>query len=94
MTETLASVLKTEPNWSALPDSISPDVRRLLRRCLVKDPKCRLQSIGEARVQIEDLLAGGAGEPEDAAVPQSRGLRARFAPSRGLGRSWRGASRP
>ena len=81
VTETIASVLKTDPNWSAIPDTISPGVRRLLRRCLVKDPKRRLQSIAEARVQIEDLLAGGAGEPGDAAVPQSRGLRARVSPS-------------
>ena len=70
VTETIASVLKTDPNWSAIPDSIPPELRRLLRRCLVKDPRRRLQSIAEARVQIEDLLAGGAGEPEDVAVPQ------------------------
>ena len=81
VTETIASVLKTDPDWSAIPDTISPDVRRLLRRCLVKDPKRRLQSIAEARVQIEELLTGGAGEPGDVAVTQPRGLRARVAPS-------------
>jgi serine/threonine-protein kinase len=35
-------------------------VRRLLRRCLEKDPRRRLQAIGEARVHIEDLLSGAA----------------------------------
>ena len=58
----LASVLKTDPNWRALPVSVPPGLRRLLRRCLEKDPKRRLQAIGEARVQIEGLLAG---TPED-----------------------------
>ncbi len=56
ISETLASVLKTEPDWSALPVTTPPDLRRLLRRCLEKDPKRRLQAIGDARVQIEDLL--------------------------------------
>jgi Tol biopolymer transport system component/tRNA A-37 threonylcarbamoyl transferase component Bud32 len=61
--DTLASVLKIDPNWSALPASVPPDLRRLLRRCLEKDPKRRLQAIGEARVRIEDLLSG-APDPE------------------------------
>jgi serine/threonine-protein kinase len=54
----LASVLKTEPNWQALPADTPAGVQRLLRRCLEKDPRRRLQAIGEARVQIEDLLSG------------------------------------
>ena len=58
MSDTLASVLKTDPNWRALPGAAPAGLRRLLRRCLEKDPKRRLQAIGEARVQIEDLLAG------------------------------------
>jgi Tol biopolymer transport system component len=60
VTDMLASVMKTEPDWTALPDAVRPDLRRLLRRCLEKDPKRRLQSIGDARVQIEDLVSGAA----------------------------------
>ena len=58
VSETVASVLKTDPDWSALPVTVPPHLRQLLRRCLQKDPKRRLQSIGDARVQIEDLLDG------------------------------------
>jgi len=64
---TLAAVLKTDPEWSALPPATPVGVRRLLSRCLEKDPKRRLQAIGEARVQIEDLISGTA--PEAVATP-------------------------
>ena len=50
----LASVLKTEPDWAALTQELARDLRRLLRRCLIKDPKNRLRDIGEARVVIEE----------------------------------------
>ncbi|OLE84758.1 MAG: hypothetical protein AUF76_02580 [Acidobacteria bacterium 13_1_20CM_2_65_9] len=62
ISDTLASVLKTDPNWRALPPAVSPRLRELLRRCLDKDPKRRLRDIGDARVQIEDLLAGAPEE--------------------------------
>ena len=74
ISDTLASVLKTDPNWRALPAAVPPSLRRLLRWCLDKDPKRRLQAIGDARVQIEDLLGG---VPDDTivtrpAVPRRR----------------------
>ena len=55
---TLAAVLKTDPDWRALALSIPPGVRRLLSRCLTKDPKERLQAIGDARVEIGEMLTG------------------------------------
>ena len=66
ISDVLASVLKTDPNWQALPADTPAGVRRLLRRCLEKDPRRRLQAIGEARVQIEDLLSGA---PDTAVGP-------------------------
>jgi len=60
ISDVLAAVLKTEPNWRALPVETSAALRRLVGRCLAKDPRRRLQAIGEARVQIEDLLTGVA----------------------------------
>jgi Tol biopolymer transport system component len=50
----LASVLKTEPEWPALPVSTPAPVRRLLRRCLEKDPRKRLSSIGDARLELDE----------------------------------------
>jgi serine/threonine protein kinase len=52
--EVLATVLKTEPNWHSLPADTPPSVRRLLRRCLEKDPRKRLSSIADARLELED----------------------------------------
>ena len=54
VSDTLASVLKTEPNWNVLPADIPALLRRLLCRCLEKDRKRRLQHIGDARADIED----------------------------------------
>jgi hypothetical protein len=54
----VAKILEREPDWAALPPSTPPDLRRLLVRCLMKDPKARLRDIGEARVTIDALLRG------------------------------------
>jgi serine/threonine-protein kinase len=58
ISDVLASVLKTDPNWGSLPIDTPSALERLLHRCLEKDPRRRLQAIGEARVQIDDLLSG------------------------------------
>lgn len=55
--EILAAVIKEEPDWSALPANTPPAIRKLLRRCLIKDSKRRLQAIGEARIAIEEYAA-------------------------------------
>src|SRR5580704_1213532 len=54
VSHTLASVLKLEPDFNALPASTPVAIRNLIRRCLTKDPKQRLQAIGEARIVLED----------------------------------------
>jgi eukaryotic-like serine/threonine-protein kinase len=65
VSETLATVLMNEPDWSQLPESTPPRLRALLRRCLNKDPKQRLRDIGEARIAIEEILGG----PEPEGIP-------------------------
>jgi Tol biopolymer transport system component len=54
VSETLAAVIKDEPAWSALPADLPEPVRRLLRRCLEKDPKRRLSAIGDARLELDE----------------------------------------
>jgi len=54
VSDILASVLKAEPDWNALPAATPPAVRRVLRQCLVKDRKHRLQAIADARIALED----------------------------------------
>jgi len=57
VSETLASVIKDDPDWSRLPSSCPGHVRALLSRCLTKDPKLRLQHIGEARIALSGAIA-------------------------------------
>ena len=63
--EILASVIKEEPSWETLPDECPPAVVRLLRRCLRKRPRERLQDIGDARLELEEVLAGAGEETGD-----------------------------
>jgi serine/threonine-protein kinase len=58
ITDTLAAVVRAEPDWSQLPEKTPGRIRELLQRCLVKDPKQRLQAIGEARIAVERAIAG------------------------------------
>ena len=58
--DAIAAVLEREPDWTKLPPSSPPAVRRLLRRCLEKDPKRRLRDIGDARLELEDESAPAA----------------------------------
>jgi len=52
--DSLANVLKTEPEWDRLPNDLPPSILRLLRRCLHKDRRERLQAIGDARLELQD----------------------------------------
>jgi serine/threonine-protein kinase len=77
--EVLAAVLLKEP---AIPAGLSPPIERLLRRCLRKDPRHRLQAIGEARIAIAEAEAGVgpiSGAPSKpvapAAIPRAWWLR-------------------
>ena len=63
VSDTLASVLRSDPDWSALPAAVPPHVRALLGRCLERDVTRRLRDIGEAR-----LALSGAAPPATATI--------------------------
>jgi Tol biopolymer transport system component/predicted Ser/Thr protein kinase len=67
VTDILAGILRAEPDWSALPPATPPRIRELLRRCLERDRKRRLQAIAEARIAIDD--SASAPEPEVRPLP-------------------------
>ena len=67
LSDVLAAVIRADPDWTAIPERTPQTIQRLIRRCLTKDLKHRLQAIGEARITIEEVQAGGTGgTPVDA----------------------------
>ncbi len=72
VSETLARILEREPEWTSLPLTIPSGIRIALRRCLEKDPTRRLHDIGDARIEIEDALAGRSVEAPPVAQPARR----------------------
>ncbi len=74
ITDVLAAVVRQEIDWTALPAATPPGIRRLLHRCLERDPKQRLRDIGEARIAL-----GAPDEPAPATAPPPAGLSRRTA---------------
>ena len=70
--ETTAAVLDGVPDWRALPETTPSGIRRLIQRCLDRDPSRRLHDIADARLEIDDALA----------APATETLAVRAAPSR------------
>jgi len=60
VSDILANVLQTEPDWQALPQSTPEKVRSLLHRCLEKNPHRRLRDIGDAAIEIRETLSMSA----------------------------------
>ena len=60
VSDTLAAVLKSEPSWDTLPSSTPATLRRVLRACLEKDPKARLQAIGDWQFLLEEVAQPAA----------------------------------
>jgi serine/threonine-protein kinase len=56
ISDTIASILERDPDWSQLPDSTPATIREVLRRCLQKDVHRRWRDIGDVRLAIEDAL--------------------------------------
>ena len=58
VSETLAEVLKTQIDWTALPDETPQALRQLLRRVLERDPRNRLHDIADARIVLDEVASG------------------------------------
>jgi hypothetical protein len=54
VTDSLAAVVRAEPDWSALPADTPPQLRRLLERCLQKDPARRMRDMADVRLDLEE----------------------------------------
>jgi len=64
VTDVIAAVVTKEPDLDALPEATPHAVRRLLTRCLRKDPRARLPDMGAARLELQDALSGVAAEKD------------------------------
>ena len=77
-TEILASVIKQEPDYTSLQPNLHPGIKKLLRRCLEKEPMKRFRDVGDVRFEIEQIVADPSGmlaEPKAEIVqvtPQSK----------------------
>jgi serine/threonine protein kinase len=54
VTDILGAIVKSEPDWNALPPTVPPYVRRLLKRCLQKDRRHRLRDAGAVALELEE----------------------------------------
>lgn len=74
--DTMAGILKSEPEWDLLPQGLPFQVERVIRRCLAKEPRQRLRDIGEARVRLENPEAeSGMFSGPVAVAPAPKSLR-------------------
>ena len=64
LTDTLAAVVRAEPDWSLLPTGLPPTLVVYLQRCLQKDPKQRVPDMATMRLALEGAF--------DTAAPQAR----------------------
>jgi len=69
---TLAAVMTSEPDLGQLPREVSPSLGAFLGRCLEKDPKERVQAMGDMRLALEGVFEGGAGHGTSPDVPWHR----------------------
>jgi eukaryotic-like serine/threonine-protein kinase len=71
VTDCLAAIVGKDPDWTLLPPAVPENVVGLIKRCLDKDLQTRLSEIGEARRELEDVLATGSERVVRAPVERS-----------------------
>ena len=80
VTVVMASVIKSDPAWHALPADLPARVRTVLRGCLQKDPKQRVRDIGDVRLALEGRLAPGMDAASSADTARAQGFFRRALP--------------
>jgi eukaryotic-like serine/threonine-protein kinase len=76
VSETLAAILRGEPDWSAIPPAVPPRVVEIIKRCLAREKKARIPDISVVRYLLNEAPAAAAPQtPAIAASADSRGRR-------------------
>jgi serine/threonine protein kinase len=78
VSDTFANVLKTQPDWRALPETTPQPIRRLLQRSLAKEPKLCLPDIADARLEIDEALTTPSSEAAVLTAARIPGSRSRW----------------
>ena len=74
VTQILARILEREPDWTRLPENVSPALRKVLRRCLEKNLKNRRSSASDLRIDIEEALTQPETVSTHVAPPRKRSI--------------------
>src|SRR5262245_36469601 len=74
VSDTIAAILRAEPEWDALPPATPAHVRLLLERCLEKDSKRRLRDIGDARLELDQSDGRSSGAADSGALRPPSGV--------------------
>jgi serine/threonine-protein kinase len=80
VSDTLASVIKFDPDWTKLPSETPAPIRRLLKRCLAKDVKQRLRDLGSALLDIREAQSVGSSDTVEASRTTDTAVRRRWLP--------------
>ena len=72
VSETLARVIEGEPDWARLPATLPPGMRTYIIRCLQKDPRQRVQAIGDVRLALEGAFETSGGQTTAPALVAGR----------------------
>ena len=102
ISDVLAAVLRADVDWHAIPATVPAELRRLIVRCLDREPKNRLHDIADARIVLDEAIRGGsvAGEPVGGSRRFPRWLTAvpwaiaALAVAAAIGVSWRSRTAP
>jgi eukaryotic-like serine/threonine-protein kinase len=84
VTEMMASVVRSTPNWSALPADVPSNVVTLIKRCLEKDVKSRIGDIAVARFLLSDAAPVAAVPASPAPAKAAPATSARHSQTIGL----------
>jgi serine/threonine-protein kinase len=73
VSDILASVLRSEADWDALPDDVPSRVRQVLRACLSKEPRRRVRDIGDVRLALDGVFETATEQPDPTGSPRLHG---------------------
>ena len=72
VSDVLAAVLRSDVEWDALPPETPASVRRVLRRCLDRDPRTRMHDVADARLEMDEAIETAPAAAEALLPPRSR----------------------